>query len=51
MTHRASCALNTAEHAAVVAAAARDGRTVSGWLRQLVLASLSDPAPTVPDDG
>ncbi|MYD87262.1 MAG: hypothetical protein F4011_11415 [Acidimicrobiaceae bacterium] len=48
MTHRATCALNADEHAQVEAAATADGRTVSGWLRRVVIGALAqqpDPEP------
>ena len=38
--YRASCALNATDYAAIAAAAAADGRTVSSWLRQAALAAL-----------
>ena len=47
--HKAACHLNASEHAQIVAAAAADGRTVSSWLRQLVLAALPDQPVTKGD--
>ena len=38
--YRASCALNATDYAAIAAAAAADGRTVSSWLRRAALAAL-----------
>lgn len=39
---RASCSLTSDEHARVSAAAAAEDRTVSAWLRRVVLAELGD---------
>ena len=40
MTHRASCALHSHELDAAAAAARRQRRSLSSWLRGLVLAEL-----------
>lgn len=41
LTHRASCALTSDEHAAAEAAAAADSRSLSGWLRVVILDELA----------